>query len=163
MLHLGHNLNLKLLQFSRLMSVVDFIQLSIANVSYDLHLVGELLLLPNESIDLDIQAGEIHALLGENGAGKSTLVKIIYGVLRPDHGDLWWQGKPLRVASPAAARRVGIGMVGQQFSLFAAMSPFQATEKKIDDRPLQRIFAARPLQSKPAMPSLSTTASAAST
>ena len=76
----------------------------------------------NESIDLDIQAGEIHALLGENGAGKSTLVKIIYGVLRPDHGDLWWQGKPLRVASPAAARRVGIGMVFQHFSLFDAMT-----------------------------------------
>ena len=76
----------------------------------------------NEGIDLDIQAGEIHALLGENGAGKSTLVKIIYGVLRPDHGDLWWQGKPLRVASPAAARRVGIGMVFQHFSLFDAMT-----------------------------------------
>ena len=76
----------------------------------------------NESIDLDIQAGEIHALLGENGAGKSTLVKIIYGVLRPDHGDLWWQGKPLRVASPAAARRGGIGMVFQHFSLFDAMT-----------------------------------------
>ena len=76
----------------------------------------------NEGIDLDIQAGEIHALLGENGAGKSTLVKIIYGVLRPDHGDLWWQGKPLRVASPAAARRVGIGMVFQHFSLFEAMT-----------------------------------------
>ncbi|HAU11776.1 MAG TPA: ABC transporter, partial [Gammaproteobacteria bacterium] len=76
----------------------------------------------NEAIDLDIQAGEIHALLGENGAGKSTLVKIIYGVLRPDHGDLWWQGKPLRVASPAAARRVGIGMVFQHFSLFEAMT-----------------------------------------
>ena len=76
----------------------------------------------NESIDLDIQAGEIHALLGENGAGKSTLVKIIYGVLRPDHGNLWWQGKPLRVASPAAARRVGIGMVFQHFSLFDAMT-----------------------------------------
>ena len=76
----------------------------------------------NESIDLDIQAGEIHALLGENGAGKSTLVKIIYGVLRPDHGDLWWQGKPLRVASPAAARRAGIGMVFQHFSLFDAMT-----------------------------------------
>ena len=76
----------------------------------------------NESIDLDIQAGEIHALLGENGAGKSTLVKFIYGVRRPDHGDLWWQGKPLRVASPAAARRVGIGMVFQHFSLFDAMT-----------------------------------------
>ena len=61
-------------------------------------------------------------MLGENGAGKSTLVKIIYGVLRPDHGDLWWQGKPLRVASPAAARRVGIGMVFQHFSLFDAMT-----------------------------------------
>ena len=78
--------------------------------------------LANDAIDLVIQSGEIHALLGENGAGKSTLVKIIYGVLRPDRGEMSWRGAPLQVASPAAARRVGIGMVFQHFSLFEAMT-----------------------------------------
>ena len=47
----------------------------------------------NDAIDLNVQPGEIHALLGENGAGKSTLVKIIYGVLRPDQGDIHWNGE----------------------------------------------------------------------
>ena len=49
--------------------------------------------LANDSIDLKVMPGEIHALLGENGAGKSTLVKIIYGVLEADHGEMRWEGK----------------------------------------------------------------------
>ena len=71
----------------------------------------------NDNIDLDVAAGEIHALLGENGAGKSTLVKIIYGVLRPDQGNIRWQGKVTRIANPAQARTLGIGMVFQHFKL----------------------------------------------
>ena len=66
--------------------------------------------------------GEIHALLGENGAGKSTLVKMIYGVLQPDAGRIRWEGKGVRVLSPHFARRLGIGMVFQHFSLFEALS-----------------------------------------
>ena len=66
--------------------------------------------------------GEIHALLGENGAGKSTLVKIIYGALQPTAGEIRWQGKPVTIASPAAARALGIGMVFQHFSLFEALT-----------------------------------------
>ena len=65
------------------------------------------------------QAGaEIHALLGENGAGKSTLVKMLFGVLAPTSGQIVWQGQPVRIASPSAARKLGIGMVFQHFSLF---------------------------------------------
>ncbi|MCA0341343.1 MAG: ATP-binding cassette domain-containing protein, partial [Proteobacteria bacterium] len=63
------------------------------------------------AIDLDIQPGEIHALLGENGAGKSTLVKMLFGVLAPTSGQILWKGDPVRIPSPGAARRLGIGMV----------------------------------------------------
>jgi general nucleoside transport system ATP-binding protein len=73
-------------------------------------------------IDLEIKPGEIHALLGENGAGKSTLVKMLFGVLAPTSGEIVWQGQPVRIASPSAARRLGIGMVFQHFSLFEALT-----------------------------------------
>ncbi|PYE44612.1 nucleoside ABC transporter ATP-binding protein [Rhizobium sp. PP-F2F-G20b] len=73
-------------------------------------------------IDLDIRPGEIHALLGENGAGKSTLVKMLFGVLSPTSGQINWRGQPVRIASPGAARRLGIGMVFQHFSLFEALT-----------------------------------------
>ena len=76
----------------------------------------------NDRVNLRLRPGRIHALLGENGAGKSTLVKIIYGALQPAAGRLRWRGAPVTVASPAAARRLGIGMVFQHFSLFEALS-----------------------------------------
>lgn len=76
----------------------------------------------NDGIAFAIKRGEIHALLGENGAGKSTLVKIIYGVLQADSGEIRWDGAPVSVQGPAAARRMGIGMVFQHFSLFEAMT-----------------------------------------
>ncbi len=78
--------------------------------------------LANDHVDLAIRAGDIHALLGENGAGKSTLVKIIYGVLRPDEGGLFWQGQATQIPNPAFARKLGIGMVFQHFSLFEALT-----------------------------------------
>ena len=78
--------------------------------------------LANDSVNLNVAPGEIHALLGENGAGKSTLVKIIYGVLHADEGEMLWDGTPVRVADPHAARDLGIGMVFQHFSLFEAMT-----------------------------------------
>jgi simple sugar transport system ATP-binding protein len=78
--------------------------------------------LANDSVDLGVAPGEIHALLGENGAGKSTLVKIIYGVLHADEGEMFWEGAPVTVADPHAARNLGIGMVFQHFSLFEAMT-----------------------------------------
>jgi simple sugar transport system ATP-binding protein len=76
----------------------------------------------NDGIDLDVAPGEIHAVLGENGAGKSTLMKIIYGIVRPDAGTLRWNGEVVTIASPARARRLGIGMVFQHFSLFETLT-----------------------------------------
>ena len=76
----------------------------------------------NDHVDLDVLPGEIHAVLGENGAGKSTLMKIIYGVVKPDAGTMQWEGRRIRIASPAQARRLGLGMVFQHFSLFETLS-----------------------------------------
>jgi ABC-type uncharacterized transport system ATPase subunit len=76
----------------------------------------------NDGIDLTVMPGEIHAILGENGAGKSTLVKIVYGIVRPDAGTIWWNGEPVVIDSPAKARALGIGMVFQQFSLFETLT-----------------------------------------
>jgi simple sugar transport system ATP-binding protein len=76
----------------------------------------------NDGIDLSVQPGEIHAVLGENGAGKSTLMKIIYGVVKPDAGAIFWNGNPVTIASPARARALGIGMVFQHFSLFETLT-----------------------------------------
>ncbi|HSM41857.1 MAG TPA: ATP-binding cassette domain-containing protein, partial [Afifellaceae bacterium] len=74
------------------------------------------------AIDLSIRKGEIHALLGENGAGKSTLVKMLFGALAPDEGRILWNGGPVEIRTPAEARRLGIGMIFQHFSLFEALS-----------------------------------------
>ena len=76
----------------------------------------------NDDIALDVLPGEIHAVLGENGAGKSTLMKIIYGVVKPDGGTIAWEGSPVVIANPARARRLGIGMVFQHFSLFETLT-----------------------------------------
>ncbi len=78
--------------------------------------------LANDGVSLSIAPGEIHALLGENGAGKSTLVKIIYGVARPDAGTIEWEGKEINIPDPNAARRLGVGMVFQHFSLFESLT-----------------------------------------
>ena len=76
----------------------------------------------NDHVDLTVGEGEIHSLLGENGAGKSTLVKMLYGSLQPDGGEILWRGKPVSIASPFVARGIGIGMVFQHFSLFDSLS-----------------------------------------
>jgi simple sugar transport system ATP-binding protein len=75
-------------------------------------------LMANAGVDLALESGAIHALLGENGAGKSTLVKILYGLLQPDSGEIRIDGRTMRFDSPRAARAAGIGMVFQHFSLF---------------------------------------------
>lgn len=76
----------------------------------------------NDRVSLRVEPGQIHAVLGENGAGKSTLMKIIYGAVRPDEGEMRWNGQPVSVQSPLAARALGISMVFQHFSLFDTLS-----------------------------------------
>ncbi|MGH8444764.1 MAG: ABC transporter ATP-binding protein [Solimonas sp.] len=88
----------------------------------------------NDGVSLVVQPGEIHALLGENGAGKSTLMKIVYGVTRPDEGRIEWEGRELRIESPAQARALGIGMVFQHFSLFETLSVAENIALALDVR-----------------------------
>ena len=71
----------------------------------------------NDSIDLAVADGEIHAILGENGAGKSTLMNIVYGLLSPDSGSISVDGKAITINSPLDALAAGIGMVHQHFML----------------------------------------------
>jgi len=74
-------------------------------------------LVANDHIDLTVEEGQIHALLGENGAGKTTLMNVLYGLLQPDEGEILLDGKPQRFATPGDAIRAGIGMVHQHFML----------------------------------------------
>jgi general nucleoside transport system ATP-binding protein len=76
----------------------------------------------NDRIDLDVQPGEIHALLGENGAGKTTLMNILYGLARPDEGEILIDGSPVRIASPTDAIARGINMVHQHFMLVPVLT-----------------------------------------
>jgi len=85
-------------------------------------------LVANDDISVTIEAGQIHALLGENGAGKSTLMNILYGLLRPDSGEILVDGSPVAFASPADAIKVGIGMVHQHFMLVPVFTVAQNVE-----------------------------------
>ena len=76
----------------------------------------------NDGVALTVAPGQIHAVLGENGAGKSTMMKIIYGAVKPDAGEIRWNGQPVQIASPAHARQLGISMVYQHFSLFDTLT-----------------------------------------
>jgi general nucleoside transport system ATP-binding protein len=88
----------------------------------------------NRNVDLTVAPGELHALLGENGAGKSTLVKIIYGVVTADEGEIRWQGQPISAHDPASARRLGIGMVFQHFTLFETLTVTENIALGLDDQ-----------------------------
>ncbi|MBB3978544.1 simple sugar transport system ATP-binding protein [Rhizobium azooxidifex] len=88
----------------------------------------------NQGVDLDVAPRSIHAILGENGAGKSTLMKLIYGVEQPDDGTVAWQGEILSLASPAEARRKGIGMVFQHFSLFETLTVVENIQLVVQGR-----------------------------
>ena len=88
----------------------------------------------NDAVNLTVLPGEIHAVLGENGAGKSTLMKIIYGVTQPDAGEMLWENREVHISSPAQARRMGIGMVFQHFSLFETLTVAENISLALDTR-----------------------------
>jgi ABC-type uncharacterized transport system ATPase subunit len=90
----------------------------------------------NDNIDFDLRRGEVHALLGENGAGKSTLMSIVYGMLRPDAGEILVSGRPVTMASPREAMSHGIGMVFQHFMLIPVMTV--AENLVLGDEPRRR-------------------------
>ena len=74
-------------------------------------------LVANDHIDLTVEPGQIHALLGENGAGKTTLMNVLYGLAQPDEGEILLDGQPQHLGSPSNAIKAGIGMVHQHFML----------------------------------------------
>lgn len=89
----------------------------------------------NDEVFLDIEVGEIHALLGENGAGKSTLMNCLYGVYRPDGGKIFWKGKEVEIHQARDAIALGIGMVHQHFKL---VPPLTVTENVVLGLPSKR-------------------------
>ena len=100
-------------------------------------------LIANDRVDLVVEPGEIHAVLGENGAGKSTLMKCIYGVVKPDAGQILWNGARVSIGSPAQARALGIGMVFQHFSLFETLTVTQNAALGLPGRPDLKDLARR--------------------
>jgi simple sugar transport system ATP-binding protein len=76
----------------------------------------------NDNVHLKVAPGQIHAVLGENGAGKSTMMKMIYGAVRPDEGEIRWNGERVDIRNPQQARALGISMVFQHFSLFDTLT-----------------------------------------
>jgi ABC-type uncharacterized transport system ATPase subunit len=88
----------------------------------------------NRQISLSVLPGQIHAVLGENGAGKSTLMKIIYGAVKPDAGEVHFNGQVVRVANPQEARALGISMVFQHFSLFDTLTVAENVWLGLDKR-----------------------------
>ncbi len=75
-----------------------------------------------DGVDLDVQAGEVHCLLGQNGAGKSTLIKVLAGAHQPDEGDITWQGEQVRLGNPLAAVKQGIATIYQELDLVDGLS-----------------------------------------
>jgi len=97
----------------------------------------------NNNVSFDIGEGEVHALLGENGAGKSTLVKMIYGLVKPDSGQMLLRGQPYAPAEPRAARNDGIAMVFQHFSLFDALNVAENIALGMENPPDMRDLASK--------------------
>ncbi len=97
----------------------------------------------NDDVSFRIAEGQIHALLGENGAGKSTLVKMIYGLVRPDAGRMELRGQSFAPGQPSEARKSGVAMVFQHFSLFDALDVAENVALGMENPPPPRDLARR--------------------
>ncbi len=97
----------------------------------------------NDDVSFKIGVGEVHALLGENGAGKSTLVKMIYGLVKPDEGQMTLRGQAFAPTAPSVARELGVAMVFQHFSLFEALNVAENVALGMENPPPMRELAAR--------------------
>ena len=97
----------------------------------------------NDDVGFEVGVGEVHALLGENGAGKSTLVKMVYGLVRPDSGQMTFAGQRYEPNSPHEARSTGVAMVFQHFSLFEALDVAENVALGMENPPPMRQLAAR--------------------
>jgi general nucleoside transport system ATP-binding protein len=97
----------------------------------------------NSDVSFSIKPGEVHALLGENGAGKSTLVKMIYGLVRPDSGQMALRGIAYAPTKPSQARSLGVAMVFQHFSLFEALNVAENVALGMENPPPMRQLAQR--------------------
>ena len=95
----------------------------------------------NDRIDFSVERGTIHALVGENGAGKSTLMRILYGLYRPDEGEIFIEGEKAAIRSPQDAIRLGIGMVHQEFQLVPSLTV--AENIVLGNEPLKSIWVDR--------------------
>lgn len=95
----------------------------------------------NDTVSLTIGHGEVHALLGENGAGKSTLVKMIYGLVKPDSGQMTFKGQDYAPPKPSVARQTGVAMVFQHFSLFEALTVAENIALGMENPPAQNDLA----------------------
>jgi ABC-type uncharacterized transport system ATPase subunit len=93
--------------------------------------------LANRGASLRVGRGQIHALLGENGAGKTTLMRVLFGLTKPDEGELLWDGSPAGIDSPRDALGLGIGMVHQHDMLVGALSVLENFELSSLERPLR--------------------------
>src|SRR6476620_5069074 len=79
----------------------------------------------NDAVDLAVEQGQVHALVGENGAGKTTLMNILFGLIQPDRGSIRLNGQAVRIPHPDEAIRLGIGMVHQHFKLVRSFTVAQ--------------------------------------
>lgn len=100
----------------------------------------------NDNVNISIYPGEVHAILGENGAGKSTLMKMLYGFYQPTAGQIFLEGKPTLINSPQDGRRLGIGMVFQNFTLIPALSVIENVALFLPD--LRAIFSQKEIDNR---------------